>query len=93
MKKMDFSKLEARLFEQREQIEVVQKGLNRTIIESVVFILALVIFGHYLSKGWLIAIFAVYIALICLGRISFGLSSIAYKQIICRLMKQLDKKA
>lgn len=88
---MNLSKWEARLFEQREEIEAVKKGLYRAAASSLVAILFMIFMSRTLSKEWLVAVFAVYMGWACFRRICYGLSAIGYKQLLCKLVKQFDR--
>ena len=90
VKDLELSRWETTLFERRKQIDVVKKGLWRTVLESVVLILLVILLSPKLSKGTVVAAFAVYIGFICFVRTCFGLSVIGYKRIICQLMKHCN---
>jgi len=91
-KDLNLSRWETQLFQRREQIEGVKRGLYKTVAESFGFILLLLFLNRQLSKGLLLTAFIIYIGLSCLARICYGISAIGYKRIICQLMTRLDEK-
>ena len=56
IKDLELSRWETQLFQRREQIEGVKRGLYKTVAESLCFILLLIFMSHHLSKGLLLLI-------------------------------------